>query len=136
LAAVDAALNTTLFEWRSTDPRARHQRKKLSRGYHAGDGLRGKKSLNFPDNTLIIAIYGGQAVEETVKLQLTPQQIADIKKQIGFELREIYLTKRSLNKLRVFRLRLNDEQQEILEQHLGQKVRELTVTRSVATRIL
>jgi len=75
-------------------------------------------------------------VEETVKLQLTPQQIADIKKQIGFELREIYLSKKSLNKLRVFRLRLDDEQQLALEEQLGQKVRELTVTRSVATRIL
>lgn len=75
-------------------------------------------------------------MEETVKLQLTPQQIADIKKQIGFELREIYLSKKSLNKLRVFRLRLDDEQQLALEEQLGQKVRELTVTRSVATRIL
>jgi hypothetical protein len=76
------------------------------------------------------------ATEEVVKLALTPQQIADIKKQIGFELTEIYLTKRSLNKLRVFRLRLNEEQQMVLEEKLGQKVRELTVTRSVATRIL
>ncbi len=75
-------------------------------------------------------------MEETVKLALTQQQIAEIKKQIGFELGEIYLTKRSLNKLRVFRLRLNEEQQQILEEKLGQKVRELTVTRSVATRIL
>lgn len=75
-------------------------------------------------------------MEDIVKLQLTPQQTADIKKQIGFELREIYLTKRSLNRLRVFRLRLNEEQQEVLEEQLGQKVRELTVTRSVATRIL
>jgi hypothetical protein len=75
-------------------------------------------------------------VDEIVKLELTPQQMAEIKKQIGFELREIYLTKRSLNKLRVFRLRLNEEQQLILEEKLGQKVRELTVTRSVATRIL
>ncbi len=75
-------------------------------------------------------------MEEIVKLQLTPQQIDEIKKQIGFELREIYLTKRSLNKLRVFRLRLSEEQQQILEEQLGQKVRELTVTRSVATRIL
>jgi len=75
-------------------------------------------------------------VEETVKLQLTPQQIADIKKQIGFELHEIYLSKKSLNKLRVFRLRLEDDQQLALEEKLGQKVRELTVTRSVATRIL
>ncbi|HTG01933.1 MAG TPA: hypothetical protein VK654_15235 [Nitrospirota bacterium] len=75
-------------------------------------------------------------MEETVKLQLTPQQIADIKKQIGFELHEIYLSKKSLNKLRVFRLRLEDDQQLALEEKLGQKVRELTVTRSVATRIL
>ncbi len=75
-------------------------------------------------------------MDETVKLALTQQQTADIKKQIGFELREIYLTKRSLNKLRVFRLRLNDEQQQIMEEQLGQKVRELTVTRSVATRII
>lgn len=75
-------------------------------------------------------------MEETVKLQLTPQQIADIKKQIGFELHEIYLSKKSLNKLRVFRLRLDDDQQQVLEEQLGQKVRELTVTRSVATRIL
>jgi len=75
-------------------------------------------------------------MDETVKLELTPQQMAEIKKQIGFELREIYLTKRSLNKLRVFRLRLNEEQQLLLEDKLGQKVRELTVTRSVATRIL
>ena len=75
-------------------------------------------------------------MEDIVKLQLTPQQTADIKKQIGFELREIYLTKKSLNKLRVFRLRLSEEQQELLADQLGQKVRELTVTRSVATRIL
>ena len=75
-------------------------------------------------------------MDEIVKLELTPQQMAEIKKQIGFELREIYLTKRSLNKLRVFRLRLSEEQQLILEDKLGQKVRELTVTRSVATRIL
>ncbi len=75
-------------------------------------------------------------MDETVKLELTPQQMAEIKKQIGFELREIYLTKRSLNKLRVFRLRLSEEQQLLLEGKLGQKVRELTVTRSVATRIL
>jgi hypothetical protein len=75
-------------------------------------------------------------MDETVKLELTPQQMAEIKKQIGFELREIYLTKRSLNKLRVFRLRLSEEQQLLLEEKLGQKVRELTVTRSVATRIL
>lgn len=75
-------------------------------------------------------------MEEGVKVELTQQQSADIKKQIGFELREIYLTKRSLNKLRVFRLRLNEEQQQLLEDQLGQKVKELTVTRSVATRIL
>jgi len=75
-------------------------------------------------------------MEEKVKLELTPQQMADIKKQIGFEMSEILLTKRSLNKLRVFRLRLNEEQQMFLEEKLGQKVRELTVTRSVATRIL
>ena len=75
-------------------------------------------------------------MEETVKLELTPQQMAEIKKQIGFELREIYLTKRSLNKLRVFRLRLSEAQQLLIEEKLGQKVRELTVTRSVATRIL
>jgi guanylate kinase len=75
-------------------------------------------------------------MDETVKLTLTPQQTADIKKQIGFELREIYLTKRSLNKLRVFRLRLSEEQQQVMEERLGQKVKELTVTRSIATRIL
>ncbi|HYA86806.1 MAG TPA: hypothetical protein VEI57_07080 [Nitrospirota bacterium] len=75
-------------------------------------------------------------MDEIVKLELTPQQMAEIKKQIGFELREIYLTKQSLNKLRVFRLRLSEEQQLVLEDKLGQKVRELTVTRSVATRIL
>ncbi len=75
-------------------------------------------------------------MEEIVKVQLTPQQIEEIKKQIGFELREIYLSKRSLNKLRVFRLRLSEEQQQLLEEQLGQKVRELTVTRSIATRIL
>ncbi len=75
-------------------------------------------------------------MEDFVKLELTPQQSAEIKKQIGFELREIHLTKKSLNKLRVFRLRLNEEQQVALEEKLGQKVRELTVTRSVATRIL
>ena len=75
-------------------------------------------------------------MEDSVKLQLTPQQIAEIKKQIGFELTEIHLTKRSLNKLRVFRLRLSEEQQQVMEEQLGQKVRELTVTRSVATRIL
>jgi len=75
-------------------------------------------------------------MEEKVKLELTQQQMADIKKQIGFEMSEILLTKRSLNKLRVFRLRLSEEQQLFLEEKLGQKVRELTVTRSVATRIL
>lgn len=75
-------------------------------------------------------------MDEIVKLGLTPQQTAEIKKQIGFELREIYLSKRSLNKLRVFRLRLNEEQQQMLEEKLGHKVKELTVTRSVATRIL
>jgi chloramphenicol O-acetyltransferase len=75
-------------------------------------------------------------MEESVKLELTAQQQIDIKKQIGFDLSEIYLTKRSLNKLRVFRLRLNEEQQQVLDDKLGQKVKELTVTRSVATRIL
>jgi hypothetical protein len=75
-------------------------------------------------------------MEENVILELTPQQRAEIKKQIGFELQEIYLSKRSLNKLRVFRLSLSEEQQQLLEEKLGQKVRELTVTRSVATRIL
>jgi len=75
-------------------------------------------------------------MEETVILELTQQQRAEIKKQIGFELHEIYLSKRSLNKLRVFRLSLSEEQQLLLEEKLGQKVRELTVTRSVATRIL
>lgn len=75
-------------------------------------------------------------MDEAIKLALTPQQTADIKKQIGFELQEIHLTKRSLNKLRVFRLRLNEEQQQILDEKLGQRVKELTVTRSVATRIL
>jgi hypothetical protein len=75
-------------------------------------------------------------MDEVVKLELNQQQMADIKKQIGFELREIHLTKRSLNKLRVFRLRLSEEQQLVLEEKLGQKVKELTVTRSVATRIL
>jgi len=75
-------------------------------------------------------------MEETVVLELTPQQSTEIKKQIGFELTQIYLTKRSLNKLRVFRLRLSEEQQSLLDEKLGQKVKELTVTRSVATRIL
>ncbi len=74
--------------------------------------------------------------DEAIKLVLTPQQSAEIKKQIGFELSEIYLTKRSLNKLRVFRLRLNEEQQQTIADSWGQKVKELTVTRSVATRIM
>ena len=98
--------------------------------------IRAKNCLNFAAKAFIICFYGGNAVEDIVKLQLNTQQVAEIKKQIGFELHEIFLTKRSLNKLRVFRLRLNDEQQQILEEHLGQKVKELTVTRSVATRIL
>jgi len=72
---------------------------------------------------------------ETVNLELTPQQTAEIKKQIGFELHEIHLSKSSMNKLRVFRLRLSEEQQLTLEESFGQKVKELTVTRSVATRI-
>jgi hypothetical protein len=75
-------------------------------------------------------------VEETVTLELTELQRAEIKKQIGFELREIHISKKSLNKLRVFRLRLSEEQQLLLAEKLGQKVKELTVTRSVATRIL
>jgi hypothetical protein len=74
--------------------------------------------------------------DDAIKLTLTPQQSADIKKQIGFELSEIYLTKRSLNKLRVFRLRLSEEQQQQITNSWGQKVKELTVTRSVATRIM
>jgi hypothetical protein len=74
--------------------------------------------------------------DEALKLTLTPQQSAEIKKQIGFELTEIFLTKRSLNKLRVFRLRLSEEQQELISEAWGQKVKELTVTRSVATRIM
>ena len=74
--------------------------------------------------------------DEAIKIALTPQQSAEIKKQIGFELTEIYLTKRSLNKLRVFRLRLNEEQQQTIADSWGQKVKELTVTRSVATRIM
>ena len=74
--------------------------------------------------------------DDALKLTLTPQQSADIKKQIGFELTEIYLTKRSLNKLRVFRLRLSEEQQQEIASSWGQKVKELTVTRSVATRIM
>ncbi len=76
------------------------------------------------------------ADDAALKLTLTPQQSAEIKKQIGFELTEIFLTKRSLNKLRVFRLRLSEEQQEQIAQAWGQKVKELTVTRSVATRIM
>lgn len=76
------------------------------------------------------------AAEEAIRIVLTPQQSAEIKKQIGFELSEIYLTKRSLNKLRVFRLRLNEEQQQTIADSWGQKVKELTVTRSVATRIM
>ena len=75
-------------------------------------------------------------MDETVVLELTPQQSAEIKKQIGFELTQIFLTKRGMNKLRVFRLRLSEEQQQLLDQKLGQKVKELTVTRSIATRIL
>ncbi len=74
--------------------------------------------------------------DDALKLTLTPQQSAEIKKQIGFELTEIFLTKRSLNKLRVFRLRLSEEQQEQISEAWGQKVKELTVTRSVATRIM
>lgn len=74
--------------------------------------------------------------DEALKLTLTPQQSAEIKKQIGFELAEIHLTKRSLNKLRVFRLRLSEEQQLAIAEAWGQKVKELTVTRSVATRIM
>jgi hypothetical protein len=75
-------------------------------------------------------------MDESIKIALTPQQSAEIKKQIGFELTEIFLTKRSLNKLRVFRLRLSEEQQEQITEAWGQKVKELTVTRSVATRIM
>ena len=74
--------------------------------------------------------------DEALKLTLTPQQSAEIKKQIGFELTEIHLTKRSLNKLRVFRLRLSEEQQQTIAEAWGHKVKELTVTRSVATRIM
>jgi len=74
--------------------------------------------------------------DEALKLTLTPQQSAEIKKQIGFELTEIYLTKRALNKLRVFRLRLNEDQQQTIADAWGQRVKELTVTRSVATRIM
>jgi hypothetical protein len=74
--------------------------------------------------------------DDALKLTLTPQQSAEIKKQIGFELTEIHLTKKSLNKLRVFRLRLSEEQQQSIAEAWGQKVKELTVTRSVATRIM
>lgn len=74
--------------------------------------------------------------EEALKLTLTPQQSAEIKKQIGFELTEIFLTKKSLNRLRVFRLRLTEEQQQLINDAWGQRVKELTVTRSVATRIM
>jgi hypothetical protein len=74
--------------------------------------------------------------DEALKLTLTPQQMAEIKKQIGFELGEIHLTKRSLNKLRVFRLRLSEDQQQTIADAWGQKVKDLTVTRSVATRIM
>jgi len=59
--------------------------------------------------------------EEALKLSLTPQQSAEIKKQIGFDLSEIYLTKRSLNKLRVFRLRLSEEQQQTIADAWGQR---------------
>jgi len=74
--------------------------------------------------------------EDSFTLTLTPQQSAEIKKQIGFDLTEIHITKRSLNKLRVFRLRLSEEQQHTIAEAWGQKVKELTVTRSVATRIM
>jgi len=74
--------------------------------------------------------------DDSFTLTLTSQQSAEIKKQIGFELTEIHITKRSLNKLRVFRLRLNEEQQQTISEAWGQKVKELTVTRSVATRIM
>jgi hypothetical protein len=74
--------------------------------------------------------------DDALRLKLTPQQSAEIKKQIGFELSEIYLTKRALNKLRVFRLLLSEDQQQIIADAWGQKVKELTVTRSVATRIM
>ena len=74
--------------------------------------------------------------DDSFTLTLTPQQSAEIKKQIGFDLIEIHITKRSLNKLRVFRLRLNEEQQQTIAEAWGQKVKELTVTRSVATRIM
>lgn len=74
--------------------------------------------------------------DDSFTLTLTPQQCIEIKKQIGFDLTEIHITKRSLNKLRVFRLRLNEEQQQTIAEAWGQKVKELTVTRSVATRIM
>jgi len=74
--------------------------------------------------------------DDSFTLTLTPQQSAEIKKQIGFDLTEIHITKQSLNKLRVFRLRLNEEQQQTIAEAWGQKVKELTVTRSVATRIM
>jgi hypothetical protein len=74
--------------------------------------------------------------DDSFTLTLTPQQSVEIKKQIGFDLTEIHITKRSLNKLRVFRLRLNEEQQQTIAEAWGQKVKELTVTRSVATRIM
>ena len=74
--------------------------------------------------------------DDSFTLTLTPQQSAEIKKQIGFDLKEIHITKRSLNKLRVFRLRLSEEQQQTIAEAWGQKVKELTVTRSVATRIM
>jgi len=74
--------------------------------------------------------------EDSFTLTLTPQQSSEIKKQIGFDLTEIHITKRSLNKLRVFRLRLSEEQQQTIAEAWGQKVKELTVTRSVATRIM
>jgi hypothetical protein len=74
--------------------------------------------------------------DDALRLKLTPQQSAEIKKQIGFELSEIYLTKRALNKLRVFRLLLSEDQQQIIADAWGQKVKELTVSRSVATRIM
>jgi hypothetical protein len=96
-----------------------------------------EKELEFPrQNTYNPRLWRACSMDEVVKVELTEQQSADIKKQIGFELREIYITKRSLNKLRVFRLRLSEAQQGLLAEKLGQQVRELTVTRSVATRIL
>jgi hypothetical protein len=74
--------------------------------------------------------------DDSFTLTLTPQQSAEIRKQIGFDLTEIHITKRSLNKLRVFRLRLNEDQQQTIAKAWGQTVKELTVTRSVATRIM